>query len=142
MRLILIFIVLYSVSLKAQSSDSAEVEIARGDTLIIGKTTGENFKYLDMYRKTRWVGNEPAYDTATGDGFFKSFFSTGDFDVAELPKAYSGRKFLVLGVEILQNKNTGQPMNVLYLKGSMPHTVIWVDFDEAMQSGELLLSEE
>lgn len=126
-------------TLQAQSADSVEIEILRGDTLQIGKTETAFFKHLDMYKKTRWTGNEPAYDTATGAGFFQSFFATGDFDVAELPKAYTGRKFVVLGVEVLQNKNTGQPMNVLYLRGDLPHTIIWVDFDQAFDSGELQL---
>ncbi len=138
-RFLLIIFFLATTGLRAQSADSVEVEIARGDTLQIGTVETAFFKHLDMYKKTRWTGTEPAYDTASGEGFFKSFFATGDFDVAELPKAYTGRKFVVLGVEVLQNKNTGQPMNVLYLRGDLPHTVIWVDFDQAFESGELRL---
>lgn len=118
-------------------TDSVEVELKTGDTVMIGNCSSDHFEHLDMYRKTRWEGKEPAYDTSSGEGFFASFFATGDFDVAELPKAYSGRLFVILGVEVLMNKNTGKPMNVMYLQGDLPNSVIWVDFDEAFGSGEL-----
>jgi hypothetical protein len=139
MRLLLLLFLGSFATLQAQSADSVEVEIKRGDTLQVGKAAGEVFQHLDLYRKTRWAGNEPTYDTATGNGFFQSFFATGDFDVAELPKAYTGRKFVVLGVEVLSNKKTGEPMNVLYLQGEKSNLVIWVDFDKAFEHGELHL---
>jgi hypothetical protein len=139
----LFFISLFACNaVLAQKNEQVEVELKRGDTLQIGKTGGSEFKHLDMYRKTRWAGNEPAYDTATGNGFFQSFFATGDFDVAELPKQYAGRKFVVLGVEVLSNKKTGQPMNIMYLQGEKPNMVIWVDFDKAFESGELKLLQD
>lgn len=139
MRPLLILFFVLAGSLQAQGLEEVEVEISRGDTLQIGKTKADVFEHLDMYRKTRWAGNEPSYDTATGNGFFQSFFATGDFDVAELPKAYAGRKFVVLGVEVLSNKKTGQPMNIMYLQGEKPNLIIWVDFDKAFESGELKL---
>ncbi len=140
MRLLLILFLVLAGSLQAQSSGDVEVEIGRGDTLQIGKAKGRDvFEHIDMYRKTRWTGNEPSYDTATGNGFFQSFFATGDFDVAELPKAYEGRKFVVLGVEVLSNKKTAQPMNIMYLQGEKPNLIIWVDFDKAFETGELKL---
>jgi len=139
----LFFISLFACNaVLAQKSEQVEVELKRGDTLQIGKTGGLEFKHLDMYRKTRWAGNEPSYDTATGNGFFPSFFATGDFDVAELPKQYAGRKFVVLGVEVLSNKKSGQPMNIMYLKGENPNMIIWVDFDKAFESGELKLLQD
>ncbi|MEK0421587.1 MAG: hypothetical protein EBV15_08895 [Bacteroidetes bacterium] len=142
MRLLLILCFALAGSLCAQTATEVEIEISRGDTLLIGKAKGGVFQHLDMYRKTRWAGNEPAYDTATGNGFFQSFFATGDFDVAELPKQYAGRKFVVLGVEILSNKKTGQPMNIMYLQGEKPNMIIWVDFDKAFESGELKLLQD
>lgn len=135
----LLTMILSSTIVSAQSADSVEIEIACGDTLQIGKCEGASFKYLDMFRKTRWTGNEAPYDTASGSGFYQSFFATGDFDVAELPAAYAGKMFVVIGVEVLMNKNTHEPMNIMYLRGDLPHSVIWVDFDQAFSSGELKL---
>lgn len=141
MRQLLIMFFAMAGSLQAQTAGEVEVEISRGDTLQIGKANTGVFEHLDMYRKTRWAGNEPAYDTATGNGFFQSFFATGDFDVTELPKAYAGRRLVVLGVEVLSNKKTGQPMNIMYLQDEKPNTVIWADFDKAFGSGELKLTD-
>ena len=72
MRHLLILFLALSGSLQAQSAGEAEVEISRGDTLQIGKAKADVFEHLDMYRKTRWAGNEPSYDTATGNGFSHS----------------------------------------------------------------------
>lgn len=113
-----------------------EINIGRGDTALIGKTSASVFYHLDMYRRTRWEPGAPAYDTATGNGFYQSFFK-GDYDAAELPSSYSGQKMVILGVEVLKNKNTGKDMNIMYLYGDMPNSIIWVDFDEAMATGEI-----
>jgi hypothetical protein len=113
-----------------------EIDIGRGDTALIGKTSASVFFHLDMYRRTRWEPGAPAYDTATGNGFYQSFFK-GDYDAAELPSSYSGQKMVILGVEILKNKNTGKDMNIMYLYGDIPNSIIWVDFDEAMATGEI-----
>jgi hypothetical protein len=113
-----------------------EINIGRGDTAVIGKTSAAVFYHLDMYRRTRWEPGAPAYDTATGNGFYKSFFK-GDYDAAELPSSYSGQKMVILGVEVLMNKNTGKDMNIMYLYCDIPNSIIWVDFDEAMATGEI-----
>ncbi len=42
-----------------------------------------------------------------------------------------------MGMEVLSNKNTGEPMYIMYLKGSEPNSVIWVDFYEALDAGEI-----
>jgi hypothetical protein len=135
---VLFFALLCFVGLRAQgTSDSVEVEIKVGDSIEIGTCKGDHYQHLDFYKKTRWSPVATPYDTATGSGFYASFFATGDFDIAELPATFKGKTFVVLGVEVLGNKKTGKPMHVLYLKGPQPNTVIWVDFYEAVDAGEI-----
>jgi hypothetical protein len=114
-----------------------EVELKVGDSMEIGSCAGEYFQHIDYFKKTRFSDDKIAYDTATGQGFYKSFFTTGDFDAAELPAAFSGRRFAIMGMEVLANTNTGKEMGILYLRGPDPHSVIWVDFSEALEAGEL-----
>lgn len=116
--------------------EEIEIEIGRGDTALIGKTSLSEFVHLDIYRRTRWDPDAPGYDTATGNGFYQSFFK-GDYDAAELPALYAGRKFVILGVEVLKNKNTGKDMNIMYLHGDVENSVIWVDFDRAVETREI-----
>lgn len=113
------------------------VQLAVGDSMEIGTCSGEFFTHLDYFRKTRWAGGEEAYDTATGEGFYHSFFSSGDFNATELPKSFSGKRFEIIGMEVLINKNTKAEMPVLYLRGPDPHSVIWADFNEALETGEM-----
>ncbi len=115
----------------------AEVELKVGDTLIIGHCPGKSFTHLDLYRKTRFLGTEKPYDTTTGQGFFTSFFSTGDFDVAELPCEYANKKFVIMGMEELQDKKTHKLRQVIYLKGDAPNSIIWVDLQEAAEALEI-----
>ena len=116
--------------------EEVEIEIGKGDTALIGKTSLAEFVHLDIYRRTRWDPDAPGYDTATGNGFYQSFFK-GDYDAAELPALYAGRKFVILGVEVLKNKNTGKDMNIMYLHGDVENSVIWVDFDRAVETREI-----
>lgn len=138
MRLLVLMLTLVLASgLKAQAVDSVEIDVKVGDTVEINACPAPFFKYLDYFRKTRWIGNEPAYDTATGEGFYKSFFSTGDFNAAELSADFSGKRFGILGMEVLSNKKTGEPMYILYLNGPEPNSIIWVDFYEALAEREI-----
>ena len=127
---------------KKKAAPEEEIEIGMGDTALIGKPPMDGDKvsgiyyHLDIYRKTRWDPDAPGYDTATGNGFYQAFFK-GDFDAAELPSTYAGKKLVVLGVEVLKNKNTGKDMYIMYLHSDVPNTVIWVDFYEAMATGEI-----
>ncbi len=127
--------------------DVKEYEVGAGDTAVLGKSKGaEVYAYLDLYRKTRWDPADlvqdsftlkyGAYDSATGNGFYRYFFR-GDFDVAELPNEFKGRKCEILGVEVLKKKETGEDINVMYLKGFQENTVIWVDFDDAVKYMEI-----
>ena len=116
--------------------EEVEIEIGKGDTALIGKTSLAEFVHLDIYRRTRWDPDATGYDTATGNGFYQSFFK-GDYDAAELPALYAGRKFVILGVEVLKNKNTGKDMNIMYLHGDVENSVIWVDFDRAVETREI-----
>ncbi|MBS3914513.1 MAG: hypothetical protein KG003_08435 [Bacteroidetes bacterium] len=125
---------------KLSTSDTTkeiELELHVGDTMEIGICEGANFKHLDYFRKTRWADTIIPYDTATGEGFYKSFFTTGDFDASELPASFSGAYYEIMGMEVLINKNTGKEMGILYLKATEPNSVIWVDFTEAMQAKEI-----
>ncbi|MCC7299004.1 MAG: hypothetical protein IT244_11780, partial [Bacteroidia bacterium] len=84
--------------------DSIEVELRVGDSMEIGACPSPFFTHLDLFRKTRWEVGEDAYDTATGNGFYKSFFSSGDFNASELPADFSKKHFVVMGMEVLSNK--------------------------------------
>ena len=93
------------LDLEAQTQ---EVSVGAGDTMVLGKPTSpEVYAYLDIFRKTRWdpkpLPNDEftqkfgTYDSSTGNGFFRYFFR-GDFDAAELPASFEGRKLPILGV--------------------------------------------
>ena len=68
--------------------------------------------------------------------FLDTFFR-GDFDAAELPASFEGRKLPILGVEVIPGKSEGNLVNVMYLKTDDPNEIIIVEFDDAMQFGEL-----
>ncbi len=126
-----------------QIEEQVEVEIGCGDTAILGVSSrgeGMDFVHIDAYRKTRFTGVEKAYDTATGQGFFESFFRSGDFDAAELPASYAGKALVILGVEevpLTTANSQTRWARVVYLHGDVRNTVFWVDFDEALASGEI-----
>ena len=127
--------------------EEEEVSISVGDTLVIGSPkSAKAFAFIDIFKKTRWdpspLPNDAftqkynTYDSATGNGFYRYFFR-GDFDAAELPIEYQGRKFAILGLEVLKKEKDSSPINVIYLRTEDPNTVIMVDIDQAVEFLEI-----
>ncbi len=147
---IFIFIFFISISLFAQSKEdvqTGELNVSVGDTLVLGKPkSAEVFAYIDIFKKTRWdprplpddefTRKFKTYDSSTGNGFYRWFFR-GDFDAAELPAKYQGRKFPILGLEVLSREKSGEPYHVVYLKTDKDEVVIMVDIDQAAQFDEI-----
>lgn len=128
-----------------QEGKQVEVEIGCGDTAIVGVSSvgvGADFVHIDAIRKTRWPDKPTPYDTSTGQGLYASFFGSGDFNLAKLPASYAGEALVILGVDVvpLKTKNpdgTTPWAQVLFLQADIANTVFWVDFDAALQSGEI-----
>jgi hypothetical protein len=127
--------------------EEEEVFISVGDTLVIGSPkSAKAFAFIDIFKKTRWdpspLPNDAftqkynTYDSATGNGFYRYFFR-GDFDAAELPIEYQGRKYEILGLEVLKKEKDSSPINVIYLRTEDPNTVIMVDIDQAVEFLEI-----
>lgn len=114
-----------------------EIELSVGDTVTLGDCKETYFEHINYFKKTRFPEFLP-YDTATGNGFYRSFFSTGDFDSRQLSCSFKGKRFAILGLETLKDKKTGEDFTVLYLKGPEEHSVIWVDVAEASDKLEVL----
>ena len=135
-------------SLEGAASDEAvEVSISVGDTLVLGKAKSPTvFAFIDIFRKTRWdpdplpddafTRKYKTYDSSTGNGFYRYFFR-GDFDAAELPVSFEGRKFPIKGLEVVKKEKDGTPLNVVYLATDDDNTIILVDIDNATQFGEI-----
>ncbi len=127
--------------------EEEEISISVGDTLVIGSPkSAKAFAFIDIFKKTRWdpspLPNDAftqkynTYDSATGNGFYRYFFR-GDFDAAELPIEYQGRKFAILGLEVLKKEKDSSPINVIYLQTEDPNTIIMVDIDKAVEYLEI-----
>jgi hypothetical protein len=126
---------------------TGELYIAVGDTLVIGKPKSEKvFAFIDIFKKTRWdprplpedafTQKFGTYDSSTGNGFYRYFFR-GDFDAAELPAHFEGRRFPILGIEVVTKEKNQTPLNVVYLKTDQEHVVIMVEIDNATQYDEI-----
>lgn len=71
-----------------QIDNTEEVQLSIGDTLFFDNCNGENYQYIDFYKKTRFEGDKVDYDTLNGEEFYAHFFNTGDFDVTRLPCSF------------------------------------------------------
>lgn len=120
-------------------ADTISVEIGVGDSILLGECATTGYQYIAYFRKSRIPPDSVSYDTATGIGFYRAFFTNGDFDAMTLDCKYRGRKFAVLGMEELNDKRTGLPRRILYLILDEPNAIGWVEFDQAVESGEILV---
>ncbi len=126
--------------LRAQESDTAEVELELyvGDLLEIGTCKGTSFRHIEMHHKTRTTLDErqPGYDTSSGEGFYRWYFTEGDFDSQKLPCGYAGKRFPIVSMETFLDKETKQPREVIFIKLA-PATYAWVEFYPAIEGEEI-----
>lgn len=130
---LVILIILPAIS-HAQNETEMEMEV--GDTLIFGKCEGDNFQYIDLYRKTRVEETDLTYDSITGEGFYEYFFSKGDFDVHRLPADYSGRKCVISAVNVVTQKDGSQRL-VIFATVKKDEEVVWIEAEKAFGTEEV-----
>jgi len=124
----------------AYSQEMEEKNVDVGDFVVFGKCTGKNqYKFIDKYKKSRVVDTAATYDTASGEGFYAYFFSEGDFDPSKLPGTYKGKQFKIISLEVFTDKNTKEDRRVLFIKLEDKNAIAWVEFDKAIESGELII---
>lgn len=101
------------------------------------KKGAASFEAMDMYRKTRIPTTTIQIDSASGEGIFENFFAPGDFDARRLPCDYGNKKYRVAALKIFEDKDTGAERRVMILYTKDPLTMIWVEFDKAVELKEI-----
>lgn len=109
-----------------------------GDSVFIGACPAKGFKYIQYYRKTRFPSPAATYNKETGEDFYEYFFLDGDFDVKVLPCEYASKKFKIISLKVMADRNTGAERRVMFLELG-PNTVAWVEVDGAVPSLEIYL---
>lgn len=99
----------------------------------------KEFRYLELYTKTRIPDAAIVIDSATGDGIFENFFGPGDFDAKPLPCSYSNQKYKVAALREfeLKEEDGGGTKRVMICYTPNNLSLIWVEFDEAAESNEI-----
>jgi hypothetical protein len=141
MRLVaFIFTFVLSVSnldIFAQTMVEKQIEIGMLVKITPCKKGSPSFGAMDMYRKTRIPSSTIKIDSATGDGIFENFFAPGDFDARRLPCEYGGKKYRVAALNVFEDKETGKERRVMILYTKEALTMIWVEFDKAVELKEI-----
>ena len=125
------------VFVQAQALVDKEITIGMTVKIMPCKAGKTNLQSMDMYRKTRIPTAPIGIDSATGEGVFENFFAPGDFDTKRLPCEYSNKKYKVAALRVFDDPKTGKEKRVMILYTKEPLTMIWVEFDKAIESGEL-----
>lgn len=122
------------------SQEIEEKTVNIGDEIVFGKCTlKDHYKYIDKYKKTRVVDTSKYYDTSTGEGFYSFFFTSGDFDPSKLSAKYKGKKFKIISLEVFKDKATSVERRVIFVQLEEKNAIAWVEFDKAVESGELII---
>ncbi|MBT6235875.1 MAG: hypothetical protein HOI49_07290 [Bacteroidetes bacterium] len=94
----------------AASGQAQEVVIEIGDTIYFDEYKGDNYTYIDYYKKTRFETDKPLSDTATGWNFYNTFFNTGDFDVHRMSSTMKGKYGILKHIMAVQLEGGGTQM--------------------------------
>jgi hypothetical protein len=132
--------ILIAASLHAQQPPKMvekEIEVGMIVKIMPCKKGGKTFESMDSYRKTRIVPGLAVIDSTTGEGVFENFFSPGDFDAKRLTCEYGNKKYKVAALRVFDDEKTGKEKRVMILYTKDPLTVIWVEFDKAVELKEI-----
>ena len=132
---LLIFIL--TAQAKAGTNDSTR-NVNVGDSVFISKCVGQGYKYIQFYQKTRFTNPNATYNHETGDDFYEFFFGDGDFDVKYLPCEYGEKKYKIISIRVLVDKETGKDRPVMFLELA-PNTVAWVELNGAVDAVEIYI---
>lgn len=121
----------------AQTLVEKQIEIGMLVKITPCKKGKSSFEAMDMYRKTRIPTTTIEIDSATGEGIFENFFAPGDFDAKRVPCDYGNQKYRVAALKIFEDKDTNAERRVLILYTKDPLTMIWVEFDKAVELKEI-----
>lgn len=133
----LLFILLLACNFDtfAQQLIDKQIEVGMMVKLTACKSGSKSFTSMDMYRKTRIPPGQIVIDTSTGDGVFENFFAPGDFDARRLPCEYANKKYKVAALREFEEEKSVKRVMILYTKD--PYTMIWVEFDKAVELKEI-----
>ncbi len=135
-------ILLLVFSFIAAHGASAQSDFIKpGDSIVLGTPADSLFKHAFLVTKTRISPTVIAYDTATGKGFHNAFFSLGDFNMGNLAPTYAGQILPVIAMEYLSTKD-GKGRYVVFLDIPLENSLIWLDIEDAAETGEVLVIEE
>ncbi len=91
MKIKLTLLLLISIFTHTAYAQTEEVNLQIGDTLYFDACDGDNYTYIDYYKKTRFEKDTLDTDTISGWKFYNAFFETGDFDVTRMPCELKGQ---------------------------------------------------
>lgn len=114
-----------------------QIEVGMMVKLTACKSGTKSFVSMDRYRKTRIPNAEIVIDTLTGDGVFENFFTPGDFDAQRLPCEYGNQKYKVAALREFEDAESKTPKRVMILYTRDQYTMIWVEFDKAVELKEI-----
>ena len=137
-HLIMIFSTLFWVPfLQANTADSSR-SVQVGDSVMLSTCPAKGYVYLQYYQKTRFTNINSNYNKLTGEDFYEYFFLDGDFDAKALPCSYGNKKYRILSIRTLVDKNTGADRPVMFLDLGL-NTVAWVELSGAVDALEVFL---
>ncbi len=122
---------------KANTADSSR-SVQVGDSVMISVCPAKGYTYLQYYQKTRFTNINATYNKTTGEDFYEYFFLDGDFDAKALPCSYGGKKYRIISIRTMVDKNTGADRPVMFLDLG-PNTVAWVELNGAVEAVEVFL---
>lgn len=137
---VLIFAFALTVIFKANAQTEKEVKLEVGTLVTIPacKSGNKNFKYIDLYTKTRYLSTDIIkIDSTTGEGLLEFFMKPGDFDAKRLPCEYGGKIYRIAALHIFEVEGNKEK-RVMLLYTSDARSILWVEFDDAYENGEIL----
>jgi len=138
MKHLIAFAVLLSLyqNISAQNNIQKK-ELNVGDYILIKpcRKGAKEIISMDVYSRTNPY-RKSKVNMQTGEGLYEEFFKDKSIDAKPLPCVMSGKKYKVAALQEF-NVN-GQYKRVVLCYTSYHLTLIWIEFDKALQNNEII----
>lgn len=134
--LLILFLSLSQIGYSSTKDSTRTVMV--GDSVYINECKNNTYQYIQYFRKTRIVNTNATYNKETGEDFYEYFFTEGDFDAKTLPCEFGLKKYRIISIKTLVDKETGADRPVMFLDLGL-YTVAWVELNGAVSNLEIYL---
>lgn len=140
MKLRLLIILCCAFSFEAISQVEKAIEVGQWVRIGACPNGASTFTFIDEYARVQPLDTSHI-NRYTGEGLLDAFFNEKNIDAHRMPCLHANRKYQIAALHVFDEEEKGIKVEkrVMLLYTGYPLTLFWVQLDEAIEAGEIIV---